>query len=384
MCRYLLNRHRRRNPKWPPEITGDFENDDIRKVHQSIPEYAPTPLVSRPDLAERLELGSILIKDESFRFGLKAFKALGAAYAIYRFLKEREGSVPPSNEFYRRADLLEPNRVTFTTATDGNHGRGVAWIAKKLKQRAVIYMPENSVPARVENVRHEKAEVIIVAGSYDRAVERCRADAVKHDRVMISDTSWVGYNRIPRWIQAGYRTMFEEITEQSKGISYDLVVIQGGVGALPSAGVWYINWKYPGCKIVIVEPDSADCLFRSASDPEGKIVSIPGSPETIMAGLNCGTPSATAWPIIKSGSDLFLTISDRYSRTAIRWLYDSQLQVVSGESGAAGLGGLIALCQNEGLLEGKKQLILNKETNVLLLNTEGDTDPDSFEKILRE
>jgi len=363
-----------------------FDDFDIIEVHRSIAEYAPTPLHDLGELTSELGIGRIFLKDESQRFGLKAFKALGATYAVYRFLqnefKNSTVKIPSAPEFYRKTDWLEPGRFTFTTATDGNHGRGVAWVAKKLRQKAVIYMPDNSVPARIDNIRKENAEVILVEGGYDRAVQRCREDAAKNDWQIISDTSWEGYVQIPKWIQAGYSTMFREIDEQIGPKTIDLAIMQGGVGALLAAAARHLNEHHPGIRIVCIEPLAADCLLRSAASPDGMPVSISGSPETIMAGLNCGTPSDIAWPDIRKGVDLFIAIPDNYVCSAMRKLYITNPCIVSGESGAAGFASLLALKQDARLQGALGLLNLGMDSNILLINTEGDTDPYSFLKII--
>jgi len=357
-------------------------------LHHSLPEFEQTPLHELDSLAGELGVGKIFVKDESFRFGLKAFKALGASYAIYRFLEEVLGKagerIPSAGKFYMTDNWLSKNRYTFCTATDGNHGRGVAWITRKLHQRAVIYMPSESVQSRVESIQNEGAEVVLIDGGYDKAVEQCRRDSNKNDWQMISDTSWEGYEKIPRWIQAGYITLFREVRDQLVRRNIDCVFIQGGVGALLAAGTWFFNEYFPAAKIVSVEPIGADCLLRSAESKDGLPVTIGGHASTIMAGLNCGTPSKIAWPIIQKGVDLFIAISDNYTRTAIRKYYGGKPRVISGESGAAGLAGLLAMRGDTKLHEAFDGLGLSKKSNILVLNTEGDTDPVNFDRIVNE
>jgi diaminopropionate ammonia-lyase len=392
MSKYILNKFRQKCPEWPPDISADFENNDILDVHKSLHEYQPTPLIALPDLARELGVGQILVKDEAHRFGLKAFKALGATYAIYCFLKnliESEGgTVQASIDFYSDTSFIEPGRFTFCTATDGNHGRGVAWTAKKLNQHAVIYMPKNTVPARIKNIEGEGAKVIVVDGNYDDAVAMSFLDAEKNGWQIISDTSWPGYEEIPRWIAAGYTTMLKEIHDDpvvDDGI--DIVIVQAGVGALASTITWYYNSVYRKnpVKIISVEPDSAGCLLESVNSPEGKPHKIGGDPNSLMAGLNCGTPSDVAWPFIKQGIDLFLTIPDTFATTAMRRYYypcGSDPRIISGESGAAGLAALLAICNDSKLLHAKNGVGIYSNSRILLLNTEGATDPQSFEELI--
>jgi diaminopropionate ammonia-lyase len=335
----------------------------------------------------------ILAKDESHRFGLNAFKALGASYAVYRFLKqhlEAHGkSCPPASEFYRQEPPVPPGTFTFCTATDGNHGRGIAWIARKLRQRAVIYMPHGSVQARIENIKAEGAEVIVIDGNYDAAVSRAAADAEQNGWHIISDTSWPGYEEIPRWIMAGYTTMFREIHEPPSAWPMpDVVIVQAGVGALAAAAAWYYNRNAASNRprLVSVEPTSAACLLESIQSQDGDPVQSRGKQDSIMAGLNCGTPSLLAWPIVKRGFDLFVSVSDDYGIRAMQSLFHPQgndKRIVSGESGAAGLAALLALVAEESLALARSHLGLDTNSTVLLLNTEGDTDPDHFHQRVR-
>ncbi len=390
MCQYCFNRYRQINPDWDESSRRVFRAGDVLELHRSLPEYAPTPLISLPSLADRLGIGCLLVKDESHRFGLKAFKALGASYAVYRFVRAFRGKeLPAATLFYSGGDTLSENELTFCTATDGNHGRGVAWIARKLKQRAVIYMPAGSVPDRVESIRAEGARVVIADGDYDRAVALAAAEAGKNGWQIISDTSWPGYEKIPRWIMAGYTTLFREIDDIASLCSdIDVVFVPGGVGALAAAASWYYNsfGRSHRVKLVSVEPTEAACLLESARSVDGQPHVFHGRLDSIMAGLNCGTPSPVAWPLIRAGFDFFVSISDDFCRQAIRAYYypgGDDPRIVSGESGAAGLGALLALCELPRLREAREQLGLGRDSTVLLLNTEGDTDPTSFKNIIK-
>jgi diaminopropionate ammonia-lyase len=393
MCRYAQNPYRDDTRISNSAIDQLFADPVILPLHKSLPEYHPTPTHALPNLARELGLKQIYAKDESYRFGLKAFKALGASYAISWFIQQRrqmQGKPPvEAAHFYRSDDLIAPGKFTFCTATDGNHGRGVAWVAHKLRQHAVIYMPANSAPARIENIRSEGAEVVIVDGTYDNAVTRASADAEANGWRIISDTSWPGYEKIPRWIMAGYTTMFREIHELSDPpVNPDVVIIQGGVGALAAAAAWYYRRAYTDTpvKLVSVEPGSADCLFASITSPNGQPTNSQGAQDSIMAGLNCGTPSLVAWPLIRHGFDLFISISDDYCLEAMR-TYAKPLggdpRVISGESGAAGLAALLALLRSRSLAAARSLLDLREKSSVLLLNTEGDTDPSGYRQIVR-
>jgi diaminopropionate ammonia-lyase len=392
MCRFAPNPYRDNNRVADTSVDPLFGDPDILLLHQSLPEYHPTPTHALPALARELGLRQIFVKDESHRFGLKAFKALGASYATYRVIEQqRQIRGQPSVEaasFYRSDERLPTGEFTFCTATDGNHGRGVAWVARKLRQRAVIYMPANSVAARIENIRSEGAEVTVVDGSYDDAVTRAAADAEANGWQIISDTSWNGYEEIPRWIMAAYTTMFHEIHALAETpVQPGVVIVQGGVGALAAAAAWYYRRAYAGppVTLVSVEPISAACLLASISSPDGQLTRSAGVQDSIMAGLNCGTPSLVAWPLIRHGFDLFISVSDDYCREAMR-TYASPCRgdprIISGESGAAGLAALLALLRDSSLAPARSFLDLGEQSTVLLLNTEGDTDPDGYRRIV--
>lgn len=362
-------------------------------LHSSLEEYKPTPLIGLPHLAKTLGIGRLLVKDEGHRFGLKAFKALGASYAIYKFIsaeyKKSGHDIPPPESFYATEDIVPPGRYTFCTATDGNHGLGVAWTASKLCQKAVIYMPRNTVPARVDNIRQHGAEVHIVDGDYDDAVETCRDEAQKNSWQIISDTAWQGYETVPRWIMAGYVTIFKEIDNSlKKNGNIDCLIVQGGVGALAASAAWYYNifHSQSDLKIVSVEPREAACLLESINKPKGEPIKSSGSLDSIMAGLNCGTPSITAWTFIKQGIDLFMTVSDRDTVEAMRAYYypkDDDPRIVSGESGASSMAALKVLCRHDDYKEALDFIGLNSQSTVLLLNTEADTDPEFFKNAVK-
>ncbi|GAB4323783.1 MAG: diaminopropionate ammonia-lyase [Candidatus Zixiibacteriota bacterium] len=362
------------------ESVSDFVRDDIQPLHRSIPGYAPTPLLDLPARARQLGVKRLLVKDESQRFGLRAFKALGATYAVYRFVCEecrRAGrTVPPPDTFYTDP-VPDIGPYTFCTATDGNHGRGVAWVARVLGQRAVIFMPHGSEIARVEAIEREGADVIIVDGDYDAAVRAAAQAAADNGWNIISDTSWPGYTEIPRWIAAGYLTMFREIETQSDA-QPDVVFVQGGVGALASAAGWFYRQRESDAQpiLVSVEADAAACLLESAQTRDGAPVTAQGDGRTIMAGLNCGTPSAVAWPIVRRTFDAFVAIGDdecRAAMTMFRQPIGDDPPIDTGESGAAGLAALHAIIRQNTLAPLRESLPINAGSTILVLNTEGDT-----------
>jgi diaminopropionate ammonia-lyase len=377
-----------------PALAIEAARGAARRVHRAIRGYAPTPLVDLPGLAAELGVGRVLVKDESQRFGLKAFKALGASYAIARWaaerLRQRFGEQHPPETL---ADEPLPERlgpVTFATATDGNHGRSVAWTARRLAQRAAIFMPAHLVPARVEAIRAEGAEVRLVDGDYDAAVRRCADEAARHGWQVVSDTSWPGYTGIPAWIADGYLTLFEEIDEQIAVLGAampDIVLVPAGVGALPAAAVTHFRaaGRAHRPRLVCVEPLAAACFLDSIAVGDGEPHTATGDLQTIMAGLACATPSLVAWPLLRDGFELFVAIDDDHARQAMRRYFHplgADPRVISGESGAAGLGGLLALTGGPTLAEARAGTGLDGDATVLLLNTEGDTDPDHFARVV--
>lgn len=376
-----------------PEVVR-FDLNRALSFHHSLPFYQPTPLVRLPNLARKLRLKNIFVKDESHRFGLNAFKAIGASYAIYRFLDEqhqaRNGEPLASELLFSRKYADQSHPYTFTTATDGNHGRAVAWVARQLGQRAVIYVPENMKEIRKQAIEAEKAEVIMVAGHYDAAVAQMARDAEQNGWQIISDTAWPGYEQIPHWIMEGYQTIFYEADQAlASKEKPDIVLIQAGVGGLAAAAAGYYVGRYPNThpKLVCVEPLDADCLLESIASGKGEMAHAKGQQNSIMSGLNCGTPSSLAWPIVKSCFHSFLAIDDTWAARAMRTLFHAHRgdqPVVAGETGAAGLAGLLALYDDPALGTIRDRLHLTDQSTIMVINTEGDTDPEHFQEIIRQ
>lgn len=302
--------------------------------HRTLAGYAPTPLVDCQPLADSLGLRSLHVKDESHRFGLNAFKALGASFAMHR--------------------LASPNAI-FSAATAGNHGRAVAWSARRLGCSAKIFVPAITVPARIDAIRNEGAEVHVVNGSYEDAVRLCDRESRAHRWQVISDVGYEGYMEIPKWVVEGYETLFLEYEEQRKQPP-DVVFIQAGVGGLLCAAADHFRSRESGPQIVSVEPDSADCLLESVSSSAGEPCVSKGAQNSIMAVLNCSEVSLTAWPSIRRSVDMFVAIEDRWTIQAMRLLGEAGIN--SGESGAAGLAGLLAL---RGRFQGLRVLLVNTE-----------------------
>jgi diaminopropionate ammonia-lyase len=371
------------NPNAGEILDGPRPDRAPLRFHRRLPGYEATPLVDAPKLANALGVGKVFIKDESGRLGLPAFKILGASWAVYRALEDRLGK--DFGDWKEIGDLeerLEPLRpLSLAAATDGNHGRAVARVARLLGLGAKIFVPADMVLARRKSIAEEGAEVIVVDGTYDEAVERS-ADAAGERALLVSDMSWPVYERIPLWVIEGYSTMLWEIDDELERRNEegpDLVVVQVGVGAFAAAVTRH--YRSPGAsshpKLLSVEPASADCLLESVE--AGTIVSVPGPHDSIMSGLNCGRPSLVAWPTVSVGIDLLVTIDDGPAREAMRLASESG--VVSGETGAAGLGGLLELLRAGEEEAARKALGVGEETRVLIFNCEGATDPDAYKRI---
>jgi diaminopropionate ammonia-lyase len=357
---------------------------DVNAFHRRLPGYAPTPVHDMPALAEAAAVAGVLVKDESSRMGLPAFKILGASWATYRVLCDRLAAAGVGDPLWDTlpdlaamvARHLGPLRLV--AATDGNHGRAVARMAKLLGLSATILVPDGTAPARIGGIAAEGAEVTVVPGTYDDAVAESATMAGERDLV-ISDTSWPGYEDPPRRVIEGYATIFAELEDQLAELDApapDLVMVPLGVGALGAAAAsWLRAGLEPGegLTLVGVEPDSAACV--AAAVEAGHVVEVPGPHRSIMAGLNCGLASMLALPAVAAGFDAFVTIDDDRCRTAIRSLAAAGLDV--GETGAAALGGLMALRSEHGA-----ELPVPAEATVLLLATEGVTDPVNFERIV--
>ena len=367
----------------------------VRRFHQSFPEYSVTPLVELKSLAEELGVSNIFVKDESYRFGLNAFKVLGGSYAIAREIGTRMGI---SEEELTLARLLQPDvqarlgQLRFVTATDGNHGRGVAWTAKRLGHRAVVFMPKGTAEERLENIRKLGAEASITDCNYDDSVRLARQYAVEHEGIVVQDTSWEGYHNVPLHIMQGYTTMGAEIVEQLAAYGDQApthVFLQAGVGAMAGAMAGFIADYYKEARpvITIVEPTKADCLYRTALANDGKLHIVDGALDSIMAGLCCGEPCSIGWQQLAAYADNFVAMPDKAAALGMRVLGNpvgNDAAVVSGESGAAGLGLAVAALRERELAQLKGSLQLDAESVILCISTEGATDVANYRRIMWE
>lgn len=375
------------------DFLSEKQIEKAKKFHRTFPQYTKTPLVSLENLSKRLGLGGIYIKDESYRFGLNAFKVLGASYAMSKYLAQRL-SIDISELDYEKLISEEIRKqlgeITFVTATDGNHGRGVAWTASQLKQKSVVYMPKGSSLTRLENIRKEGAEASIMDMNYDDAVRLAAENARKYGWVVVQDTAWEGYEDIPSWIMQGYGTMAVEALEQlnSSGIEKPThIFVQAGVGSFAAAvqGYFASIFKDDCPTTVIVEADEAACLYKSAIQGDGKPQIVTGDMPTIMAGLACGEPNIIAWQVLKSYSSIFVACPDWVAAKGMRILGNplkGDDRVISGESGAVTLGLVAAIMTRDELKDLREALKLDENSRVLLFSTEGDTDPDMYRSIV--
>lgn len=365
-----------------------------RTFHQSIPGYAPTPLAKLDAMASYLGLKEVYVKDESYRFGLNAFKVLGGSFSMARYIAKQTGkdvSELPFNVLTSEALRKEFGQATFFTATDGNHGRGVAWAANRLGQKSVVFMPKGSTQTRLQHILNEGAAATIEEVNYDDCV-RMAADAASkvENGVVVQDTAWDGYEEIPAWIMQGYGTMAMEADEQLKAYGCDRpthVFVQAGVGSLAGAVQGYFANRYSENPptVVVVEAAPAACLYKGATAGDGDLRKVDGDMLTIMAGLACGEPNTISWDILKNHVKVFISAPDWVAEKGMRMLsapIKGDSQVVSGESGAAPFGALAAMLTMDEYKDLKEAIGLDEDSRVLLFSTEGDTDPDRYKEIV--
>jgi diaminopropionate ammonia-lyase len=346
--------------------------------------YVPTPLRHLNKLAARAGVTDILYKDEAGRFGIDSFKAIGGGYAVCKLL--RQAVHERTKIMASSADLVSgryddiTRAITVTCATDGNHGRAVAWGAQTFRCRCVVYVHEAVSEGRCRAIAKYGAEVRRVPGTFDDAVRRAASDAATHGWFVVSDTSYEGYTDIPRDVMQGYSLMADEALEQNPAPSH--IFLQGGVGGL-AAGQCAYFWERLGAarpRFVVVEPDKADCLYRSAV--AGKPVTAPGPLDTVMAGLACGEVSLLAWQILQVGADDFMTIADDAAIDCIRLLAEGRYgdpPIVAGESAVAGLAGFLLASADPKL---RRDLALGSDSRILVFGTEGATDPELYTRLV--
>jgi len=389
----LLIRQRKAGRLPPPDFLGLAAAEQVRRFHESFPQYQMTPLAVLDNLAKELGVAKIYVKDESYRFRLNAFKVLGGSYAVGRIIAQRLG-LPAHQLTYQTLTARETRdklgNLTFVTATDGNHGRGIAWTAAVLGQKAVVYMPQGAKPERVHSIRATGAEVVETCLSYDDAVRHAAQMAEQHGWLLVQDTAWAGYEEIPVWIMQGYLTMAYEAYQQLRQNGEERpthIILQAGVGSMAGAVLgFFVNMDGEDWPVtVIVEPDQADCLFRTAQAGDRTLRRVTGRMDTIMAGLACGEPNPVGWKVLDAYADAFVSCPDPVAAQGMRILGNpagADPRVISGESGAVGIGLAAELLTRPEFSVYKERLQLDQNARILFFSTEGDTDRAGYRSVV--
>ena len=378
-----------------PSFLSEEEVKVVRKFHTTIEGYEATPLVSLECLAEKLGVSKIYVKDESKRFGLNAFKGLGATYAIAKVLCEKlEVDIDKIEyDYFKLPEVKEKLKdMVFVTATDGNHGRAVAWAAAQLGCSSIVYMPKGSSLRRLQHIKDTGAEAFITDVNYDDAVRLAKEKADEIGGALIQDTAWEGYEKVPNWITQGYTTMAAEAIDQIKSdgsFRPTHVFLQAGVGSFAGGILGYFTniFKNEPPVTVVAEPENAACIYKSALADDGKPHSVTGDLNTIMAGLACGEPNTVTWPILRDFAQAYVSCPDYVAAKGMRILaapLGNDKKIISGESGAVGLGLLTLLLEREELKILKDRLKLDKNSVIICFSTEGDTDPEQYEAIISQ
>jgi len=347
------------------DILSILPKQDIDIAYKTISSwdnYSPTPLISLNKLSEKLKLNKIFYKDESKRFHLKSFKALGGAYAVERVTKGNK-------------------EVVISTATAGNHGRSVAWGSKKLGLKCKIFISEYVSESRAEVMRNFGADVIRVKGNYENSLNECIKQSNQNNWQIVQDVAWQDYKLVPKLTMAGYSVMMKEISEQINNQQISHVILQAGVGGMAAAMVAgiasYLN-HVP--KIIIVEPESAACVLESIKT--GKIEKISIEKESLMGGMSCGEVSLVPWQILKNSVSHCVTVSDDYISKTVKFLANCEFsdeKIIGGECSTPGIISLVGLCNDVKI---RKNINLNEDSNVLLFGCEGDADEELYQKLL--
>ena len=361
---FLVNKNNNFNKKEILKILSSEDIDEAYKTISSWNNYSPTPLISLNKLNEKLKLNKIFYKDESKRFHLKSFKALGGAYAVEKIIKGNDKTV-------------------ISAATAGNHGRSVAWGSQKNDLKCKIFISEFVSESRADVMRNFDADVIRVKGNYEDSLNECIKQSNQNNWQIVQDVAWKDYKLVPKLTMAGYSIMMKEISEQIKNEKISHVILQAGVGGMAAAMVAgiarYLDY-IP--QIIIVEPDSAACVLESIK--KGKIEKISIEKESIMGGMSCGEVSLVPWEILKNSVHYCVTVSDDYVSKTLKYLANKQFsdeKIIGGECSTPGIASLVGLSNNH---EIRKTINLNEDSNVLLFGCEGDADEELYQKLLVE
>ncbi len=367
------------------KIGFDFDNEAYAFI-RSMPSYSKTPLITFRSLAKSLNLKNILVKDESSRLDLNAFKILGAIYAIAKYLSKYFNLNDEKLDYSSLISALKNKApVTFVTATDGNHGKAVSRAADIFNQEAVVFLPKGAVKARLDAILAEGANASILDLNYDQAVEYASRIAKENDYILIQDTALKDYVEIPKNIMKGYQTIVFELLEQLKE-NPTHIFLQAGVGSFAGSFInAFVNLFDNMPKFIIMEPKNANCYFLSAKSKSNYPKNVVGDLYTIMAGLACGQPNPIAFPIIKNNACCYLSVSDHLAEEGIQTLaypLKGDLKVEAGESGCVGIGVIKEIMRNKKYAYAREKLNLNSKSIVLAVNTEGITDPENYHKII--
>lgn len=376
-----------------PLFLSEEQTAPAYRIHRGLPSYEPTPLAKLESLAEKLGIRGLYVKDESKRFGLNAFKGLGGLYALTRVICD-ELDLPVEEisfsdlkkEEYRR----QIQQMVFVTATDGNHGKGVAWASGQLGCEAHVYLPSGSSEHRAQAIRDAgRAQAVITDMNYDDTVRYAARTAEENGWHLIQDTSWEGYEQIPQWIVQGYTTMAEEAAQQleKQNVKPTHVFLQAGVGAMAGGVTGYLANRYEKSRpyFAVVEPEHMACIYESARIDDGEPHEAADQAPTIMAGLNCGEPCTITWPVLRDFADWYFKCPDETAAGGMRLLAypaGSDEKIISGESGAVTAGLVNELCSRSEYAELRQMLSLNENSVVLCFSTEGDTDPEQYRSVI--
>ena len=367
---------------------GIYSDDEAINYHKSFKEYSETKLYCLKNYSKKIGVKNVFVKDESSRFGLNAFKVLGASFAIGKYIgKMVNKDISEISSNYLKSGKWKDKlgNITLVSTTDGNHGRGVAWTAKQLNVPCRIYMPKGSTENRLRNITDLGAYGEITEYNYDDTVRMVNDLAKENGWTIVQDTAWKGYEDIPKWIMKGYSTLAKEVIKQIGDNIPTHIFLQAGVGAFAGvmASVFTETYVEKAPKIIIVEPHNAACFYESAVN--NKCTAVSGDLKTIMCGLACGEPNPIGYEILSKYSDVFLSVSDEMTKRGMRLLnkpLKEDTKIISGESGAVGMGVLDEIMTNSDYDELKKFLELNENSNVLIISTEGNTDPDVYKSII--
>lgn len=360
----------------------------VTKFHHTYEKFNITPLRSLKAFASLVGVENVIVKDESFRFDLNAFKVLGGVYAIGRYVADKLGRDIDELSFeqLKSEEVKEQlGDLIFISTTDGNHGRGVAWAARELGFQARIYMPAGSAEERLQNIENEGAYAEITAMNYDDTVRYTSQLAKENGWIIVQDTMWEGYEEIPLWIMQGYTTLVKEIVEQLDEAPTH-VFLQAGVGSFAGAVVAFLQQYYEQeITFVLVEPYVANCYYESFKAGTEQFVTVGGEMQTIMAGLACGEPNPLAWELLKTYTKVSICCDEEVAATGMRILghpLATDQRIIAGESGAAPVGCFYELMTNRQFTELKDTLQLDENSRVLFINTEGDTDVENYRNIV--